>query len=113
MKTHAARGAELVSTLTDLQDVVAPIRHHHERWDGKGYPDGLAGEAIPLYARIITVADTLDALTATRPYRRPMTEEEIHAEFVRCLGTQFDPTICGLVLAPPLWDHLYRMYTIG
>lgn len=107
MKTHPARGAELVSTLSDLGDVVAPIRHHHEHWDGKGYPDGLAGETIPLAARIITFADTMDALMTDRPYRKALGEGEVRAEFVKFCGTQFDPTICGHVLSPAVWDQLF------
>ena len=107
MKTHPAKGAELVATLTDLRDVVAPIRSHHEHWDGRGYPDGLAGESIPLAARIITFADTIDALTTNRPYRRALGEDEVRAEFVKCRGAQFDPTICQRVLMPDVWEQLF------
>lgn len=107
MKTHPVKSAELVSTLTDLRDIVAPVRHHHEHWNGKGYPDGLAGEDIPLAARIITFADTMDALMTDRPYRRAMGEHEVRAEFVKFCGTQFDPTICGHVLSPAIWGQLY------
>lgn len=107
MKTHPIKSAELVSTLSDLRDVVAPVRHHHEHWDGRGYPDGLVGEDIPLAARIITFADTLDALTTDRPYRRALGEVEVRAEFVKNCGTQFDPTICGHVLAPTVWAQLF------
>lgn len=107
MKTHPARGADLVSTMSHLQDLVAPIRHHHERWDGKGYPSGLAGEAIPVASRIITVADTLDALTSDRPYRKGLTEHEVRAEFIRCRGTQFDPEIIDRVLNGSIWPLLF------
>jgi putative nucleotidyltransferase with HDIG domain len=106
MKTHPARGAELVSTMSHLQDLVAPIRHHHERWDGRGYPDGLRGDAIPLSSRIITLADTLDALTSDRPYRAGLDEAEVRAEFIRCRGSQYDPDLCDRVLTAPVWSKL-------
>jgi putative nucleotidyltransferase with HDIG domain len=106
MKTHPARGAELVSTMSHLQDLVGAIRHHHERWDGRGYPDGLKADAIPLYSRIITLADTLDALTSDRPYRNGLDEAEVRAEFIRCRGAQFDPELCDRVLSAPVWDRL-------
>lgn len=107
MKTHPVKSAELVATLSDLHDIVGPVRHHHEHWNGKGYPDGLVGTQIPLAARIITFADTIDALTTNRPYRRAFGEEEVRAEFVKHCGTQFDPTICGQVLSPEVWTQLF------
>jgi HD-GYP domain-containing protein (c-di-GMP phosphodiesterase class II) len=69
------------------------VLHHHERWDGTGYPDGLPGERIPLGARIIFVADAFDAMTSDRVYRRRLTEGDAVAELERCAGTQFDPSI--------------------
>jgi HD-GYP domain-containing protein (c-di-GMP phosphodiesterase class II) len=69
------------------------VLHHHERWDGNGYPDRLRGEEIPLGARIIFVADAYDAMTSDRVYRRRLTDEEAVSELVRCAGTQFDPSI--------------------
>jgi putative nucleotidyltransferase with HDIG domain len=107
MKTHPAKSAELVATLSDLRDIVGPVRHHHEHWNGKGYPDGLIADAIPLAARIITFADTMDALTTDRPYRPALGEHEVRAEFVKYCGTQFDPTICGHVLSPAIWNQLF------
>lgn len=106
MQTHPERGAELVATLSHLDDVVGAIRHHHENWDGKGYPDRISGETIPLASRIITLADTLDALTTDRPYRAALTEDAVRAEFTRCCGTQFDPKLIGQVLAPTVWSQL-------
>jgi len=98
MKQHPVDGAELVSTMSRLRDIVPAIRHHHERWDGTGYPDGLAGETIPTISRIIAFADTIDAMTSERPYRKPLTESEVRSELVRCRGTQFDPTITDKLL---------------
>jgi putative nucleotidyltransferase with HDIG domain len=107
MKTHPDKGAELVATLSDLQDIVAPVRHHHEHWNGRGYPAGLSGESIPLASRIITFADTIDALMTDRPYRRGKTASEVREELLRCSGSQFDPSICAKVLSPELWSQLF------
>ena len=76
--------------------------HHHERWDGTGYPLGLAGEAIPLGARIFAVADALDAMTFDRPYSRAITLEAAREEIHRCAGTHFDPAVVATFLAMPL-----------
>ena len=84
MKTHSVKSAELVSLFSRFQGyVVSCVRHHHERWDGRGYPDGVAGEAIPLGARIITIADTIDAMTTNRPYRGALSVEVVLAELNR------------------------------
>lgn len=107
MKTHSDKGADLISTLSDLRDLVAPVRHHHENWNGTGYPSGIAGEQIPLASRIITFADTIDALTTDRPYRPARTHEQVRAELVRCRGTQFDPSICDVVLGQTVWAQLF------
>jgi HD-GYP domain-containing protein (c-di-GMP phosphodiesterase class II) len=93
MQTHAAIGADIISGLTIYQDSSEIVRHHHERWDGRGYPDGLEGETIPLGARIIAVADTFDAMTSDRPYRRALTADEALTEILRQSGKQFDPQI--------------------
>lgn len=107
MKRHPVRGAELVGLLSSLRDVVAPVRHHHENWDGTGYPDGLRGENIPLASRIIMFADTLDAITTDRPYRKALGIEEARAEFIRFRAKQFDPTICDRVVSGEVWSELY------
>jgi len=107
MQQHPADGAALVSTMSRLHDVVAAIKHHHERWDGTGYPDGLAGETIPRISRIITFADTIDAMTSARPYRGTLSEHEVRAEIVRCRGTQFDPAIADKILSAPIWKQLF------
>jgi HD-GYP domain-containing protein (c-di-GMP phosphodiesterase class II) len=111
MKRHPIRSAELVGLLTSLRDVVAPVRHHHENWDGTGYPDGLKGAAIPLASRIIMFADTLDAMTTDRPYRKALGMDEARAEFQRFRGRQFDPDICDRILGDEVWSELYASYT--
>lgn len=107
MKTHPTLGAELVSTVSHLRKLVPAVRGHHENWDGSGYPDGLAGERSPLGARIISVADTIDALTTDRPYRAALGAAEVRAELVRCRGSQFDPAIADAVLSSPTWETLF------
>ena len=93
MKTHSAEGARIVEKFGRLRDAVPIIRHHHERWDGNGYPDGLAGSAIPLKAAIVGLADSWDAMTTDRPYHRALTEEEALAEIRDGRGTQFSPVV--------------------
>lgn len=107
MELHPVKSAELVAKLSDFEDIVADVRHHHERFDGKGYPDRIAGKAIPLGARIIAFADTIDAMTADRPYRSGMSAEEVRAELVRCRGSQFDPDICDALLSGPAFAKLF------
>src|SRR5262249_10758234 len=107
IQDHPVDGANLVATMTRLRDLVPAVRHHHENWDGTGYPDRIAGAAIPLAARIIRFADTIDAMTTERPYRHPLTEAQVRAEVIRCRGTQFDPHIADRLLASPLWHTLF------
>lgn len=108
MKRHPIRGAELVGMLSSLRDIVAPVRHHHENWDGTGYPDGIKGESIPLASRIIMFADTLDAITTDRPYRKALDLEEARREFIKFRGRQFDPGICDRIVEEDVWEELYR-----
>jgi HD-GYP domain-containing protein (c-di-GMP phosphodiesterase class II) len=107
IRDHPDDGANLIATMTKLRTLVPAVRHHHENWDGSGYPTGTAGDAIPLAARIIRFADTIDAMTTERPYRLPLTEAQVKAELVRCRGTQFDPFITDRLLASPLWPTLF------
>jgi len=107
MQTHPIKSEELVKTVSQLSDVVAPIRHHHENWDGTGYPDGLRGEAIPIASRIIMFADTIDAMTTDRPYRAALSETEVRSEFLKLSGRQFDPTICDRLLASAIYPRLF------
>ncbi len=93
IKAHPAIGASIVQRLRLLGQEAGTVRYHHEWYNGRGYPDGLKGEQIPLGARIISVADAFDAMTSDRPYRRTMSRQEAIAELQRCSGTQFDPKI--------------------
>lgn len=94
MQSHPVRSAELVSTAAGLRGAVEDaVRHHHENYDGSGYPDGLAAAQIPIGARVIMVADTLDAMTTDRPYRRALSYDRVVQELSRHSGTQFDPKL--------------------
>jgi len=99
IKRHPADGAEIVSHFSRLHDAVPIIRHHHERWDGKGYPDRLFGEAIPREACIVGLADAWDAMTSDRPYRQALTVDEAAAEVRRCRATQFSPAVVDAFFA--------------
>jgi putative nucleotidyltransferase with HDIG domain len=93
LKRHPVIGAEIIGRMKGLQDLVPLVQHHHERWDGRGYPDGLEGEEIPLGARILALADSLDAMLSDRAYRPTRTFKEVIEEVARCSGTQFDPKV--------------------
>ena len=90
MRRHPAAGARMLETLGAPPTILPVVLHHHERWDGSGYPAGHKGEEIPLEARILCIADSFDAMTSTRPYRAPKLPDEAMAELERCAGTQFD-----------------------
>jgi putative nucleotidyltransferase with HDIG domain len=107
IKEHPVDGASLIATMTRLRELVPAVRHHHENWDGTGYPDGLKEEAIPLASRIIMFADTFDAMTTKRPYRGPLGEEAVRAELIRCRGRQFDPTIADRLLESDFWKSMF------
>ena len=99
MKTHATKSAELVGLFSRFRgNVLDSVRWHHERWDGKGYPDGQSGDAIPLGARIVMVADTIDAMTTDRPYRSALSFEKVISELVKYRGVQFDPTLVDVTV---------------
>jgi hypothetical protein len=102
--THPDEGAKLVEGIPFLRPAIPVIRRHHEHWDGFGYPDGLAGDAIPLAARIFAVCDAYDSMTSPRPYREILGREEARAEIERGAGTQFDPLLARAFLA--LEPHL-------
>ena len=109
MESHPIKGAELVRISSHLRDTVGPIRHHHEAWDGSGYPDALAGEAIPIFSRIIAIADTIDAMASDRPYRRGLSAERIRAEVLRMSGIQFDPKMVRTLVAAGTIDTVLRL----
>jgi HD-GYP domain-containing protein (c-di-GMP phosphodiesterase class II) len=108
IKTHAALGGEFLATCRSLRHLAPFVRHHHERWDGRGYPDKLAGEDIPLEARILAVCDAVEAMASDRPYRKGMSLDEVIAEVKRCAGTQFDPHVAAafVSIAERERDHL-------
>ncbi len=98
MRTHPAIGERIVRSVEGLAHLAPAVRAEHERWDGKGYPDGLAGEAIPLASRICLVCDAYDAMTTDRPYRRALGTRKAMSELTREAGRQFDPALVdGLI----------------
>jgi len=98
IRSHAAKGYAILKSAPSFEPLLPGIRHHHERYDGKGYPDRLAGEAIPLIARIIAVADTYDAMTSNRIYRKALSPEKARQELIAGAGTQFDPKMVSAFL---------------
>jgi putative two-component system response regulator len=116
MRTHTTVGAEMFGTVTHSETIAMAAtiaRSHHERWDGTGYPDGLAGENIPIAARIVAVADVFDALVTNRPYRDAMTHEQAVSEIESGSGTQFDPTVVEAFHrwreVAPVTEAIYRL----
>jgi len=98
IQEHPLIGVKIVEGLDFFKDKIPVIRHHHEHFDGTGYPDGLVGEAIPLEARIIAVPDAFDAMTSARPHRGMMPLQDVLMELEKCKGTQFDPRILEIFL---------------
>ena len=98
VRLHPGKGWDILNRSTNTACIAPAIRHHHERYDGTGYPDELSADQIPIEARIISVADTFDALTSVRPYRRMMTIAEAQEEMRRVAGTQLDPELVAVVL---------------
>ena len=98
IRQHPIKGAEILSPIRQLKDVIPAVRHHHEFYNGSGYPDGLKGEEIPLLARIVGVADSVDAMGSDRPYRKGKTRDDIAEELRQYSGTQFDPKVVDAFL---------------
>ena len=98
IKQHTKKSIELLVPLNLSPNIISYIQHHHERFDGTGYPDGLAGEQIPLGARIIAISDSFDSMTSERPYRRPLSNGDAKNELLKFAGRQFDPTLVSIFL---------------
>ena len=96
IKTHTTIGAEILSSITSIENITSGARYHHERYDGKGYPEGLKGEDIPIIGRIIAVADVYDALMSRRCYKESMSRKDVLNEIEKGKGTQFDPEIVSM-----------------
>jgi putative nucleotidyltransferase with HDIG domain len=103
MHKHSEKGATLVAKVEHFRDLVPAIRSHHEKWDGSGYPDKLSGAQIPMWSRVIMFADTIDAMTTDRPYRKALDDEAVKLELLAHAGRQFDPSIAELILSPRNW----------
>ena len=99
IKRHPVDGSEILGRISSLKEIATNVRHHHERYDGTGYPDGLKGDAIPIGARIACVVDAFDAMVCDRPYRKGMGVEKAVAELKRCRGTQFDPIVVDVLVS--------------
>ena len=104
MRRHVSIGVEIASQLRSACSVVPIIKHHHERFDGNGYPDGLAGGHVPQAAMIVSICDAYDAMTSDRPYRHAMSSADAIAELRRGSGTQWDPDLVGLFLSRVLQE---------
>ena len=109
IKTHPVVGAKILSAVKDMPMLAIGARYHHERYDGKGYPDKLAGKDIPEPARIIAVADAYDAMTSNRSYRKSLSQQEVRAEIEKGKGTQFDPEFADIMLQMIDEDKEYQM----
>jgi putative two-component system response regulator len=112
VRLHSERGARLLAAVPEMEEVAAAVRHHHENYDGTGYPDGLAGDQIPLASRVILVADAYDAMTSPRPFRDALDHESAVRALTQGAGTQFDPEVvtafCGLEALAEIRCHIAR-----
>lgn len=107
IKLHTTHGEEILCKISQLSDIIPGVKHHHERFDGRGYPDGLAGGQIDITARIIAVADSFDAMTTDRPYRKGFAFEEAFEELRRNAGTQFDPEVVNAFFASDVMEAYF------
>jgi HD-GYP domain-containing protein (c-di-GMP phosphodiesterase class II) len=111
IKLHPEIGRKIVQEIPLMFQAVPAVLHHHEKWDGTGYPRGLKGEEIPLYARILAVADAFDAMSSPRCYKDPIAIDRVLAEMKRCSATQFDPSIVDALLKIDLSDYVNLLAT--
>lgn len=109
IREHPVIGDSIVGRIQAFRSIADIVRYHHERYDGKGYPDGLLGEEIPIEARIVAVADSFDAMTTVRSYRRAVPLKEALAEIVRCRATQFDPVVVDALVQLATENKLHSM----
>ncbi|MBN2287003.1 MAG: HD-GYP domain-containing protein, partial [Tissierellales bacterium] len=117
IKKHPSIGYRMLTATSEFSGIAEGVLYHHERWDGQGYPEGLKGHQIPLQARIISIADAIDAMTFARPYRQKvMSDEEVREELLRCAGTQFDPEMIAKIIDSiifPRWEKDLNQHTIN
>jgi len=115
VKRHPVDGAEIIANIhaKNIDRISAAVRHHHERWDGSGYPDGLKEEQAPLASRVLAVADSFDAMTSDRPYRKGFSADQAAEVVAECAGTQFDPTIAGVFLRIHERGEMLLPYTMA
>ena len=111
MKLHPTKSAEILNGFKPFEKVAKYAKHHHERFDGRGYPDGLKGEEIPLFSRIILIADTFDAMTSTRPYRKGLSYDVAFSELKEFSGSQFDPDLVEVFIAAMTKDKADKSKT--
>lgn len=111
MKKHVQYGYGMLKDIKFLKEAAKIVYHHHEKWDGTGYPNNLKGEDIAIGARIFAVADTYDAMTSDRPYRKALLYEDARQEIIRCSGTQFDPNVVDVFLKIPK-ENLFKIRDI-
>src|SRR2546426_11641179 len=98
VKQHVVIGSQILAPLSHLGDIIPAVRHHHERWDGTGYPDGLRGDEIPIGARILSAVDCLDALASDRQYRRALPLDQAMEEVAKLASMQFDPLVVEVLM---------------
>jgi HD-GYP domain-containing protein (c-di-GMP phosphodiesterase class II) len=113
MKSHSTKSAKLIAKVSQFADLVPAVQGHHESWNGAGYPDQLRGTSIPIGARIIALADTIDAMSTSRPYRPALSTDVVREEIRTQAGRQFDPSICEALLAPAMWAEMEREVVIA
>ena len=113
VQLHPIFGASILSRVPGMEELVTIVLHHHERWDGDGYPSGLRAHDIPMGARIIFVADAFDAMTTERPYGKVRSSEDAVEEIVACAGTQFDPEVVGVMHEALALDLLQPPEAVG